>query len=277
MMYRDFWRKLTAIYDEQEARAIASLVYEERFGLNRTDICMGEDARMSEEQNGEAERILGRLLRNEPVQYVLGYAYFGESRYVVKPGVLIPRPETAALVAWMVADMTDEKRLLDCCCGSGCVALEMKGAFPAMQVSAYDISDVAIEVSRENARLLGRDINVFAMDALNPAPATEKYDVIVSNPPYVCDHERAGMRRNVLDYEPPTALFVPDEDPIKFYTAIARYATQALTDGGRLYFEINPLFVDDMKVMLSGLGFVDVTVNTDCGYADRLMRAAIKR
>lgn len=277
MMYRDFWRKLTAIYDEQEARAIASLVYEERFGLNRTDICMGEDARMSEEQNGEAERILGRLLRNEPVQYVLGYAYFGESRYVVKPGVLIPRPETAALVAWMVADMTDEKRLLDCCCGSGCVALEMKGAFPAMQVSAYDISDVAIEVSRENARLLGRDINVFAMDALNPAPATEKYDVIVSNPPYVCDHERAGMRRNVLDYEPPTALFVPDEDPIKFYTAIARYATQALTDGGRLYFEINPLFVDDMKVMLSGLGFVDVTVNTDCGYKDRLMRAAIKR
>lgn len=277
MMYRDFWRKLTAIYDEQEARAIASLVYEERFGLNRTDICMGEDARMSEEQNGETERILGRLLRNEPVQYVLGYAYFGESRYVVKPGVLIPRPETAALVAWMVADMTDEKRLLDCCCGSGCIALEMKGAFPAMQVSAYDISDVAIEVSRENARLLGRDINVFAMDALNPAPATEKYDVIVSNPPYVCDHERAGMRRNVLDYEPPTALFVPDEDPIKFYTAIARYATQALTDGGRLYFEINPLFVDDMKVMLSGLGFVDVTVNTDCGYADRLMRAAIKR
>lgn len=277
MMYRDFWRKLTVIYDEREARAIASLVYEERFGLNRTDICMGEDARMSEEQNGEAERILGRLLRNEPVQYVLGYAYFGESRYVVKPGVLIPRPETAALVAWMVADMTDEKRLLDCCCGSGCVALEMKGAFPAMQVSAYDISDVAIEVSRENARLLGRDINVFAMDALNPAPATEKYDVIVSNPPYVCDHERAGMRRNVLDYEPPTALFVPDEDPIKFYTAIARYATQALTDGGRLYFEINPLFVDDMKVMLSGLGFVDVTVNTDCGYKDRLMRAAIKR
>lgn len=277
MMYRDFWRKLTAIYDEREARAIASLVYEERFGLNRTDICMGEDARMSDEQNGEAERILGRLLRNEPVQYVLGYAYFGESRYVVKPGVLIPRPETAALVAWMVADMTDEKRLLDCCCGSGCVALEMKGAFPAMQVSAYDISDVAIEVSQENARQLGRDINVFAMDALNPAPATEKYDVIVSNPPYVCDHERAGMRRNVLDYEPPTALFVPDEDPIKFYTAIARYATQALTDGGRLYFEINPLFVDDMKVMLSGLGFVDVTVNTDCGYADRLMRAAIKR
>ncbi len=277
MMYRDFWRKLTAIYDEREARAIASLVYEERFGLNRTDICMGEDARMSDEQNGEAERILGRLLRNEPVQYVLGYAYFGESRYVVKPGVLIPRPETAALVAWMVADMTDEKRLLDCCCGSGCVALEMKGAFPAMQVSAYDISDVAIEVSQENARQLGRDINVFAMDALNPAPATEKYDVIVSNPPYVCDHERAGMRRNVLDYEPPMALFVPDEDPIKFYTAIARYATQALTDGGRLYFEINPLFVDDMKVMLSGLGFVDVTVNTDCGYADRLMRAAIKR
>ena len=277
MMYRDFWRKLTAIYDEQEARAIASLVYEERFGLNRTDICMGEDARMSEEQNGEAERILGRLLLNEPVQYVLGYAYFGESRYVVKPGVLIPRPETAALVAWMVADMADEKRLLDCCCGSGCIALEMKGAFPAMQVSAYDISDVAIEVSRENARLLGRDINVFAMDALNPAPATEKYDVIVSNPPYVCDHERAGMRRNVLDYEPLTALFVPDEDPIKFYTAIARYATQALTDGGRLYFEINPLFVDDMKVMLSGLGFVDVTVNTDCGYENRLMRAAIKR
>lgn len=277
MMYRDFWRKLTAIYDEREARAIASLVYEERFGLNRTDICMGEDERMSEEQNGEAERILGRLLRNEPVQYVLGYAYFGESRYVVKPGVLIPRPETAALVAWMVADMTDEKRLLDCCCGSGCIALEMKGAFPAMQVSAYDISDVAIEVSRENARLLGRDINVFAMDALNPAPATEKYDVIVSNPPYVCGHERGGMRRNVLDYEPPTALFVPDEDPIKFYTAIARYATQALTDGGRLYFEINPLFVDDMKVMLSGLGFVDVTVNTDCGYKDRLMRAAIKR
>lgn len=277
MIYRDFWRKLTAIYDEREARAIASLVYEDRFGLNRTDICMGEDGCMSEEQNGEAETVLERLLRNEPVQYILGYAYFGQSRYVVRPGVLIPRPETAALVAWMAQDLTGEKRLLDCCCGSGCIALEMKGAFPDMQVSAYDISDVAIEVSRENARRLGRDIRVFAMDALAPVPPTEKYDIIVSNPPYVCNHEKAGMRRNVLDYEPSTALFVPDEDPIKFYTAIAGYAAQALADGGKLYFEINPLFVDEMKTMLVGLGFVGITVNVDCGYADRLMRATIKR
>lgn len=295
MTYRDFWRELTGTYDEREAREIGLLVYEERFGLSRTDICMGEDSRMSEKQDLEAKEILARLMRNEPVQYVLGSVFFGQSRYKVKPGVLIPRPETAALVEWMTDDLnademwqkarkepmrsTDDTatRLLDCCCGSGCIGLEMKGTFPELQVEAYDIADEAIEVSRDNAKQLGRDIKIFRMDALHPTPSTHKYDIIVSNPPYVCDHEKAEMHRNVLDYEPHKALFVPDDDPIKFYTAIAQYATEALKDNGRIYFEINPLCKNEMTEMLVRLGFSDICVNDSCGYADRLMKARLHR
>lgn len=285
MTYREFRRKIEDIYDRREARDIARLVYEERFGLSMTDICMGEDGHMTDGEDKTARDILERLLRNEPVQYILGSACFGRSRYAVRPGVLIPRPETAALVEWMCGERriqetaAQESRkpapetLLDCCCGSGCIALEMKREFPGMQVSAYDISDTALEVSRENAERLGRDINIFKMDALNPVPANGIYDIIVSNPPYVCEHEKAGIRQNVLGYEPATALFVPDSDPLRFYTAIAGYARQALKDGGRLYFEINPLFVKEMGAMLGGLGFQEITVNNSCGYTDRLMRA----
>lgn len=309
MTYREFWRKLTDIYGEREAKDIARLVYEERFGLNMTDICMGEDGRMADGENKTAGDILERLLKNEPVQYVLGSTYFGQSQYLVKLGVLIPRPETAALVKWMCEEEKREergersgerkerreecllmnrklgkdgqattplppvKKLLDCCCGSGCIALEMKREFPEMLVSAYDISDTALEVSRENARRLGRDIDIFKMDALNPEPVTGKYDIIVSNPPYVCEHEKADMRQNVLTYEPATALFVPDNDPLRFYSAIAHHARQALKDGGRLYFEINPLFVREMKAMLGELGFRSITVNNSYGYTDRMMKA----
>jgi len=298
MTYREFWRKLTDIYGEREAKDITRLVYEERFGLGMTDICMGEDGRMTDGENKTAGNILERLLNNEPVQYVLGSTYFVQSLYIVKPGVLIPRPETAALVQWMCEEESGERSeeclldnrrpekdgqtaspllparsLLDCCCGSGCIALEMKREFPEMQVSAYDISDTALEVSRENARRLGLDIDIFKMDALNPEPETGRYDIIVSNPPYVCEHEKADMRQNVLDYEPATALFVPDNDPLRFYSAIARHARQALKDGGRLYFEINPLFVKEMKEMLGELGFHGITVNNNYGYTDRMMRA----
>lgn len=299
MTYREFKRKLMDIYDEREAKSIALLVYEQLFGLGLTDICMGYDTCMTDESNMAAERTLARLLRNEPVQYVLGYGHFGQSQYVVKPGVLIPRPETASLVQWVIDDISagtkeaentgngdrivergilsgnGQWHLLDCCCGSGCIALEIKRAFPGMQVSAYDISDTALEVSHENARRFGIGINFFKMDALNPIPVTGAYDILVSNPPYICEKEKAGMRRNVLDYEPAAALFVPDDDPLRFYCAIARYARHALKPNGRLYFEMNPLFAEEMKTMLCDYGFHNVIVNNDYGYTDRMIRATI--
>lgn len=287
MRYRDFWRRLTDIYDEREAKDIASLVFEKRFGLSLTDVCMGYDERMSDDDNTAMDTALERLLRHEPVQYVLGGSYFRQSWYVVRPGILIPRPETEALVEWVTRGIKEMERglpggavtedfsLLDCCCGSGCIALELKNMFPRMQVSAYDISDVAIEVSMENARRLGREINVFRMDALNPPQANVKYDIMVSNPPYVCESEKAGMRPNVLEYEPSTALFVPDDDPLRFYRAIASYACSVLSPGGLLYFEINPLFVKDMRAMLAEMGYSRIEVNEDLGSVSRLMRAAL--
>lgn len=266
MTYEEFWKPLTAIYEAGEAKAIASLVMEVRFGLSITDVVCGKTG-----DDAEMQALQQRLLTGEPVQYILGEAEFGGRTFHVEPGVLIPRPETYELCQWIMEEgrgVKEEERktsILDIGTGSGCIACTLAAELPSTQITAWDISDVALRIAAENAKRTNAHISFKKVDILNPQYPIlhSQFDIVVSNPPYICNKERATMERNVLEHEPALALFVPDNDPLLFYRAIARYAAKALRPGGTLYFEINPLYVNEMKQMLSEEGFSHTEIRND--------------
>lgn len=273
--YAQLWRRLTPLYDDGEAKAIVRLVLEERFGFTLTDLYGGRLSELSAAQEQELELLLARLEQAEPVQYVLGGADFCGHRFTVTPDVLIPRPETEELCQWIRAD-AQPASILDIGTGSGCIAITLALAFPAADVTGWDISVPALAVARGNADRLGARVRWEQVDILSPlAPPVphDGYSVIVSNPPYIARQEAAVMAHNVLDYEPHTALFVPDDDALLFYRAIGSYAQQALTPGGQLYFEINPLYSDALSTMLRAMGFADVQAKADQFGRQRMMKA----
>lgn len=281
MTYNEMWRKLAQVYDEGEAKAIARLAYEVRFGLTFTDLCLGKDTQLSADDQVQAAEICNRLLQQEPVQYVLGQADFCGRTFLVNEHVLIPRPETEELCQWMIAEMGDERidvrdfSILDIGTGSGCIAITLAATLPGATVSAWDISAEALEVARENAKRIGVNVSFRQFDILtpHPSPLTPQWDLIVSNPPYICNKERATMESNVLAYEPHTALFVPDDDPLLFYRTIAQYGQQALKPGGSLYFEINPLYATSLTILLSRMSFHDIETQEDQYGKQRMIRA----
>lgn len=266
MTYRELWQTLIPTYDEREAKSIARLVFEQRFGLSMTDICIGKDKQLSDKTNNETEKIAERLLQNEPVQYVLGCETFCGRTFKVRPGVLIPRPETAGLIELMKQlrdPLKPSADILDIGTGSGCIAVTAALDIPGAHVTAWDIADEALDTAAENAKELGAQVRTVRQDALLPPEDKDVWDFVVSNPPYICEKERAEMSRNVLDHEPAKALFVPDDDPLRFYRAIARYSRPALRQGGWLLFEINPLYADDMMTMLAGEHFDRISISDD--------------
>lgn len=266
MTYRELWQTLIPTYDEREAKSIARLVFEQRFGLSMTDICIGKDKQLSDKTNNETEKIAERLLQNEPVQYVLGCETFCGRTFKVRPGVLIPRPETAGLIELMKQlrdPLKPSADILDIGTGSGCIAVTAALDIPGAHVTAWDIADEALATAAENAKELGAQVRTVRQDALLPPEDKDMWDFVVSNPPYICEKERTEMSRNVLDHEPATALFVPDDDPLRFYHSIAHYSRLALRQGGWLLFEINPLYADDMMTMLASEHFDRISISDD--------------
>ena len=291
MNYEEFWHPLTALYAAGEAKAIARMVLEMGFGLSMTDILCGKVTNLSADDQQKLQEIQKRLLTGEPVQYVLGVAEFCGRLFHVEPGVLIPRPETEELCHLIIrryggtevrgyenSDATEGKhaptyprthvptRILDIGTGSGCIACTLAAELPDAEVTAWDISDEALRIAQDNARRLGVNVKFEKVDILStPLPHREGLggSLIISNPPYICEKERKTMERNVLDHEPELALFVPDDDPLLFYRAIASYGRQALQEGGRLYFEINPLYADDLQNMLSKMSYHDIETKAD--------------
>lgn len=265
MKFRDFWQPLVGLYDDGEARAIARLVMERRFGLSMTDIAAGSVERLDEE---ELDSVRCRLLTGEPVQYVLGEAVFCGRTFHVAPGVLIPRPETEwlchkAVSSFMLRFYRNHPfSILDIGTGSGCIACTLALETSA-EVLAWDISDRAIDITRSNALALGAKVKVEKQDALNPPADVHRWDIIVSNPPYICEHEKMAMHPNVLGHEPAEALFVPDDDPLLFYRSIARYAVRALKSEGELLLEINPLYAGELRELLQATGFASVEIVED--------------
>lgn len=265
MTYEQLWRPLAQIYDEGEAKAMARMVLSERFGLSMADILCGRMEQLSANQQQELALIQQRLLTYEPVQYVLGEADFGGRTFQVTPAVLIPRPETYELCQWIIASdqQGQMQEILDIGTGSGCIACTLAAELPGAQVTGWDISEGALQVAEGNAHRLDIPVTFTKTDALTPPRDRERWDLIVSNPPYICEREKAQMERNVLAYEPKTALFVDDHTPLLFYVATARYARQALKPGGMLFFEINPLYADGMLQMLNEEGFTHTEIRND--------------
>ncbi len=284
MNYQELWHQLAPVYGEGEAKAMARLVFEVRFGLTLPDICIGKDTQLSADSQAELAEILRRLLCHEPVQYVLGMADFCGRQFLVTPSVLIPRPETEELCQWVTAsEMTqggsrsESLTILDVGTGSGCIAITLAATMPAVQVTAWDISEGALQVAQENARRNNVHVSFQQVDVLNVSSSLllspSSYTCIVSNPPYICNKERATMEANVLEHEPHQALFVPDDDPLLFYRAIAKLGQQTLIHDGWLYFEINPLFAGQLAQLLSSMSYYDIEIKADQFGKQRMIRA----
>lgn len=372
MTYNQLWKRLTAIYNEREAQAIVRTVLDALFGMSLTDICLGKVTQLSADDTTRLEKIMQRLEKSEPVQYVLGAGWFAGRLFDVAPGVLIPRPETEDLVKWacneakekekednskeergkeekevskkgeapqkeeqplssllkeekeglrkgedapqkeeqlLSSPLKEEKEglrkgedasqkeeqllsslfknnkevsekgeevphpsILDIGTGSGCIAITVALALPQARVTAWDISTDALAIAAGNAHRLGASVRFEHQDALSAPDDEERWDVIVSNPPYICDKERADMSDNVLSYEPELALFVPDSDPLLFYRAIARYASKALKPGGRLLFETNTAYVHEVAQTMANEGFTAIEVRNDCFGKPRMVK-----
>ena len=282
MTYDDIWRRLAGVYDQREARAVARMLVEEKFSLSFADIICGGVEALSDADKQWIEAAVKRLEQGEPIQYVLGWAWFGGLKFNVRSGVLIPRPETEWLVDNICAHPAPSNdrplRILDIGTGSGCIALSIKQRLPETYVEAWDISTEALSIAADNARSLSLDVVWRQQDALNitpnvlsttpndnsVVPDSPPWDVIVSNPPYICERERTDMARNVLEHEPSTALFVPDTDPLLFYRAITRYAVGSLNEGGRMLFECNTLYAGDTARMMADEGMTATQVYDDC-------------
>ena len=352
MTYNQLWKRLTAIYNEREAQAIVRTVLDALFGMSLTDICLGKVTQLSADDTTRLEKIMQRLEKSEPVQYVLGAEWFAGRLFDVAPGVLIPRPETGDLVKWACdeakgkekEDNSKEERgkeekevskkreapkkeeqplsyplkeekeglrkgedasqkegqllssllknnkevskkgeeaphpsILDIGTGSGCIAITVALALPQARVTAWDISTDALAIAAGNAHRLGASVRFEHQDALSAPDDEERWDVIVSNPPYICDRERADMSDNVLSYEPELALFVPDNDPLLFYRAIARYASKALKPGGRLLFETNTAYAHEVAQTMANEGFTAIEVRNDCFGKPRMVKGAFIR
>ena len=266
MNYNELWHQLAPLYGDGEAKAIAQMVYEVRYGLTLSDIYLGKDTQLSADDQAELKEIAKRLADNEPVQYVLGVADFCGRQYHVEPGILIPRPETehlCRLITKHVAIGSANRKVLDIGTGSGCIAITLALDIPNSQVTAWDISPIALRVAKGNAEQLGANVNVIENDMLQQTyQVAPQWDLIVSNPPYICDSEAEEMDANVLDYEPEIALFVPDDDPLQFYVPIMNYAQSALHPGGQLWLETNPLYEEIIEERLLELGF-NVTAHDD--------------
>lgn len=298
MTYHDICQRLTPLYGPQEAKAMTRMLLEDLFGLSFADILCGATEHLSDADTLRLQQSVDRLLDAEPLQYVTGTAFFCGHPFHVAPGVLIPRPETEWMVDTAVGIATaSAPRILDIGTGSGCIATSISLALADRHcyTEAWDISEDALRIATDNAERLGAEVKFRRRDALrleedfsaeerleaeqggaealSDTNAAEPWDIIVSNPPYICNREAADMHANVLRHEPHLALFVPDTDPLLFYRAIARYAMRSLRKGGWLLFECNTLYAHDTAQMASNMGFATSIVEDDCFGKPRFVKA----
>lgn len=268
-IYRSLRDTAAQITDGHEATAIARSVMETVMGMQPVDLVTRSGEEVMPSTAARIAGIAARIAKGEPVQYVVGEAWFHGLRLHVAPGVLIPRPETSQLVD-MITDIAGDRPdldIIDLGTGSGAIAVALARSLRFPHVAAVDISTDALDIARKNAAELGVNIAFIEADMLKSESLPRgPWDIVVSNPPYIAPAEAADMERRVLDYEPHLALFAPEGDPLCFYRAAARYAASTLKNGGILAFEINPDYADDLKKMLRQAGFSDVELRRDfCG------------
>lgn len=271
---RHIKHKLAGHYPDSEITAIIRILTEDVFHQSITDYYMGKDTQLSEEQEETVKDIIARLLNHEPIQYILGKAKFCGLTFHVNKYVLIPRPETAELVELILHEnQAPDLKVLDIGTGSGCIAISLALKMPRAHVYAWDISPEALQTARENAESLQAKVTFEERDVLHTVPEEKQLDIIVSNPPYITMKEKADMAANVLEWEPDTALFVPDEAPLLFYEAIARLGRKLLKKGGRIYLEINQAYGEKTVNLLARSGYDSIALIKDLSGKNRIIKA----
>jgi release factor glutamine methyltransferase len=277
--YQFYLEKLQTIYDFEEAQAITNQVFEEVLMLKPHQIKM-LNTNLSNTDESNLMDILNRLLNHEPMQYVLGKAWFYGNKYIVSPNTLIPRSETEELVALIIDTIQNNlelklsnPKIIDIGTGTGCIAITLKINLPNSNVFALDKSSEAIKIAKLNAKELNTDVHFIEDDILDihQTETLQVFDIMVSNPPYILENEKDNMHSNVLDFEPHSALFVANHNPLLFYNAIANYAQKYLKKGGYLFFEINQLFGNETVKMLSEKGFSNIQLIKDINQNDRIV------
>ena len=274
-----FKQELTRIYGAQEAGSITLIALTEILNTSKASIKAFPEQELALPQQEQADSILAQLKTGKPLQYVLGYTEFYGLKLLVNPSVLIPRPETEELVQWVKDSLefgTGSEHILDIGTGSGCIAISLKKNLPGLQVSAIDISAKALQTAKLNAKLNETDVNFIQADILNLISEVEEhqFEIIVSNPPYVTLADKEQMHTNVTDFEPHNALFVPEEDPLIFYNAIADYAVKNLTEHGLLFFEINENLGKETVELLKKKDFKIVELRKDMSGRNRMIKAS---
>ena len=273
---RHFTEVLAEKFPKREAEQLMRILLEDLFGIDWNQQLMNPDLRIDEHQHYQLSEAVKRLLAGEPVQYVTGMARFGDLLLKVSPAALIPRPETEELVQKIGTSLAKEKtiRIWDIGTGSGCIAIALAKQFPHAEVIAFDVSEGALQIAKENAESNGVIVTFVHDDVLNPTSYyfNQSVDLVVSNPPYVCDSERASMEANVLDWEPEKALFVPDDDPLRFYRQILALAKKQLNSDGQVWFEINERMGEEMLSLCRQIGFSNAEVLEDFAGKPRFVK-----
>jgi len=267
-----FIKQLNGIVQEREIISLAYISIDFLLGYNRSDCIIHSDKDITSEVSDRIKLIIADLKSNKPIQHIIGETEFYELKFKVNEHTLIPRPETEELVKWILQH--EFTSALDIGTGSGCIAIALRKNKDA-EISAIDVSESALLVAKENAKINEVEINFLLQDILKTT-TLPKVDVIVSNPPYVLDMEKEIMRDNVLNNEPHLALFVPDNNPLLFYKKIAELAFKSLSKNGLLFFEINERFGKQTVAMLNAIGFVDIELKKDINDKHRMIKATKK-
>jgi len=267
--------ELQGLYPDTEIKSFSNLIIEKVSGFSRTEIIVNKNTLFSDEQRHVIENFIEKLKEYVPIQYILGETEFFGLPFQVNESVLIPRPETEELVDWIrnENDRNANPSILDIGTGSGCIAISLKHEFTNATVDAFDISEKALETAQSNATLNKLEVTFSKVDILNAPETYQKWDIIVSNPPYVTEQEKSTILPNVLEHEPHLALFVSDNGPLLFYRCIAVFAQQHLKPKGKLYFEINRQFGKATVDLLTAMGFGNVELRKDISGNDRMIRS----
>lgn len=266
--------ELGSYYNEGEVTALTRIIATEILGIAPATYYLKDCVTLSTEEEATLSATIERLKRHEPIQYIQGYTEFCGLKFKVNRATLIPRPETSELVEWIAGDYKGKAvNILDIGTGSGCIAVSLAHRLPLSNVTAWDISPEAIATAAENSKENKTKVTFEIVDILTHCPAKKQFDVIVSNPPYIKENEKSAMHKNVLDWEPHTALFVPNNDPLIFYRTIAQKAMTMLTTGGTLYFEINRAHGAETMNMLADFSYKNIELRQDFAGNDRMIKA----
>ena len=273
---QDFNEMLASVYPTAEIDSLFFQLMEHVLNISRAEIILNVNSEMDQDVQNVVVQFMNQLEKKEPIQYIIGQTSFAGIPILLNRHVLIPRPETESLVYWIKSREPDGLSILDICTGSGCIAFALENHISA-KLTAWDISNDALKVAKQTAVSIGSNVSFSQVDILKQFEVHDRWDVIVSNPPYVLEEERPQIHANVLEYEPHLALFSSKEDPIQFYRAVIQFANLHLNPAGRLYFELNPNTAKAVISLLKTMDFVDIVVENDMQNQTRMLVAKTKK